>query len=62
LLVLGVASEDIGERLLSQISIQIAKGEEVEVEARRQLERAAGGLFKRFLRDAAVCFCIHSFA
>ena len=55
LLVLGVESEQVGQRLVSQISIQMAKHEDAETEARRQLERAAGGLFQRFLRDAMSC-------
>ena len=55
LLVLGVETEEVGQRLVSQISIQVAKHEEAEVAARRQLERAAGGLFQRFLRDATSC-------
>ncbi len=55
LLVLGVDSEEVGQRIVSQISIQVASHEEAEAAARRQLERAAGGLFQRFLRDATSC-------
>ena len=55
LLVIGVDSKDMGERLVSQISINYAKREEAEAEARRVLERAAGGLFQRFLADSLQC-------